>query len=715
MGLTLQNGAFRRGAGRRRLLLGAAVCALLPAMAGMAQAQDSAEGAAAAPIESVVVTARKRSESIQTVPMSISAVSGEDLTRAGDSTMRDIGAKFPGVSFNDSNGPGGEFSIRGVTSANSGSDTSIGLYIDDVFIGSEASIGERLFDLQSVQVLRGPQGTLFGRNTVAGAINVVTNKPTDTFGGEVQAEVGNHGLYQGGIALNVPLVDDQLFARGSFVYRTHDGYLKNTVDGSSGNEENGYSGRAQLLFTPTSRLNVLVSFDTSHDDACDNMFRIVSGLLYTGNTNPNQSAWDSTCSDKRDVNGGSVRVDYDLGWANFSSISAYRHVSIGFLTDRDFTATPIITTGASTDRDQFTQEFRLTSPDSGDFRWVAGAFYYNTDELNDTLATLGPGYLGPGNYDYVDATAKTKTWSLAGYGSAEYHFSPNWSAELGIRYTYEHRRLDYVQTATLPVPGFSPVPAFQDGVDGSEFSPAATVSYHWSPDTMAYVRVARGYKSGGFNTSISSNPAKIAFEPEFLTSYETGIKTSLFGGRALFNGTVYYLDYKDIQIASQTGAGFYIGNAASARSYGVETELTASLTDNLLVHGGLGYVNSRFDGGGANSGNHMRRAPQWTASLGLDYTHNVGTLGDVFFRPDVTYRGSNYVDDANTAQFIQKAHLEVNARAGIDLEGGWTVALWGRNLADRRYTLGGFAISPLGFYITQAPPRTFGIDVRKTF
>src|SRR3546814_639736 len=195
---------------------------------------DDAEGATG---EVIVVTARKREEAALDVPMSISVLSGDRLEKLGVRNLRDVGSLFPGVSFNDSNGSGGEFSIRGLTSAGSGSDTSIGLYLDDVFVGSEGAMSQRLYDLKNVQVLRGPQGTLFGRNTVAGAINIITRKPEPEFGGSVDVTIGNYGLRQFGAMLNVPIISDRLMARVNFVDRERDGYLRNAaVQGARGNE-----------------------------------------------------------------------------------------------------------------------------------------------------------------------------------------------------------------------------------------------------------------------------------------------------------------------------------------------------------------------------------------------------------------------------------------------------------------------------------------------
>ena len=673
-------------------------------------------GQAATALEEVVVTARKRKELVQNVPMSVSVITGERLQREGDSNLRDIGNLFPGVSFNDSNGPDAEFSIRGLTSTGSGSDTSIGMYIDGVYVGSESAISQRLFDISNIQVLRGPQGTLFGRNTVAGAINIETRKPEPEFGGHVDATIGNYGLRQGGATLNLPIVADRLMARVSFVDRQRDGYLKNSAaPGTRGNDADGSSSRLHLLAKPTDTLNLLFSADHSRDHTCDNMFKVIGGALYDGDTDPDVSAWDGPCYDKREVEGYSLNAEQKLGDFTFTSITAYRDRNSSFLTDRDFTALPILETGLSLDDRHFTQEFRLTSPGDQRFNWVVGTFFFNRHNFQDTILHLGPGFLGPGNDNLVHAVADSHTRSQAAYASGEYLFTDKLKMDLGLRYTSESRSIDYVQTATLPIPGFSPVAPFHERISGGEWSPTLTATYALNPQSNIYGRIARGHKSGGFNAGPSSDPARVVFEPETLTSYEAGYKTKLLDGRLQFDGDVYYLDYKNIQQSDQDGAGFYISNAASARSYGAETHLAMRLQNNLLLNASLGYVNAKYGQFGAKSGNTLPRAPKWTGSLGLDFSWNAGASGMLFVIPEVAYRSTNFVDSANTPLFVQRAHTEVNLRAGYESYRGWSLTLWTRNATDQRYTLGGFAVAPVLYAATSSAPRTYGMDFQWTF
>jgi iron complex outermembrane receptor protein len=666
-------------------------------------------------LEEVVVTARKRTETALNVPMSISALAGDQLARRGVRNNRDLGAYFPGVSFNDSNGSNSEFSIRGLTSAGSGSDTSVGLYIDEVFLGDESSMSQRQFDLESFQILRGPQGTLFGRNTVAGAVNIVTRKPEPEFGGALDASFGNYGLRQYGVTVNAPLMSDKLMARVSFTDRSRDGYLRNlAVPGVRGNDENGRSVRAHLLARPTDSLDLLLSVDDSRDDTCDNMFRLVGGQLYTGNTNPNESAWDGPCNSERQMRGVSLRADQRFATTTLTAISAYRKRDTEFITDRDFTSRPVLATGLDTDEHHFTQEIRLSGGAGEDLRWVVGAFYFDRSYLQNTILELGPGFLGPGRTNRVNAIADLSTRSLAGFASVEYPVTAKLTAEVGLRYTSESKDLDYAQTATLPIPGFGVVPPFSKDVDGGEWSPTLTLSYKPADAHTLYMRLARGFKSGGFNAGPSSNPARIEFAPEYLNSYEVGYKGAP-SQRVRIDTSFFYLDYKDIQQSAQSGAGFFISNAARARSYGAELQVSARATGSIGLNASLGLVDAKYTSFEANSGKRLPRAPRVTAAFNLEFERAVGTAGAFLFIPEVVYRSENFVDAANTALFRQEAHEQVNVRAAFESNRGWTISAWGRNLTDERVTLGGFSVAPLLFAVTTSPPQTYGMDLRWSF
>src|SRR5690606_34442322 len=336
----------------------------------------------------------------------------------------------------------------------------------------------------------------------------ITRKPEPWFGGYVDGSIGNHGLRQFGGAVNIPLASDRLAARISFVDRRRDGYLENAaMPGVRGNDEDGSSVRLHVLARPTDSLELLFSTDRSWDHTCDNMFKVIGGSLYDGNTDPDVSAWDGPCLDDRIVGGYSVQAEQSLdNGMTFTSITAYRDRTTAFRTDRDFTALPVLTTGLDQDDRHFTQEFRLSSAADRDFNWVVGAFFFDRSSFQTTILHLGPGCRGPGNDNLVQATADSDTRSYAVFGSGEWALGEKFKLDLGLRYTRESKSVDYEQTASLPIPGFSPVAPFHKSIDGGEWSPTATLAYEVGPDAIVYGRIARGHKAGGFNAGPSSDP-----------------------------------------------------------------------------------------------------------------------------------------------------------------------------------------------------------------
>jgi iron complex outermembrane receptor protein len=301
------------------------------------------------------------------------------------------------------------------------------------------------------------------------------------------------------------------------------------------------------------------------------------------------------------------------------------------------------------------------------------------------------------------------------YASGELALTDALKMDLGLRYTDESKSIDYEQTATLPIPGFGVVSPFRKRISGGEWSPTLALTYALNPDAKVYGRVARGHKAGGFNAGPSSNPDQIVFQPETLTSYELGYKARSHNGRTEITADIYYIDYNNIQQADQDGAGFYISNAASARSYGAETQFAFRMGDHATVNTNLGYVDARYGEFGAKSGNMLARAPHWTGSVNLDMSWYVGSSGTLFLIPEVAYRSLNYVDSANTTLFRQRAHWDMNLRAGYASFDDWSITFWTRNATDQRYTLGGFAVAPLLYAVTTSPPRTYGIDFQWTF
>jgi iron complex outermembrane receptor protein len=375
----------------------------------------------------------------------------------------------------------------------------------------------------------------------------------------------------------------------------------------------------------------------------------------------------------------------------------------------------MLTIGLDTDDQQFSQEFRATSTGNDRLKWIAGVFLFDRSWLTTSTLGFGPAYLGFGRSTSVRARSDIHTFNAAGYGSAEYFLTPELSAEVGLRYSFERKKLNYQQTVGLPLPQFLPVPLLRRSIDGDDFAPSAGLTYRWSPDFRTYVRVARGFKGGGFNAGPSSNPASIEFQPEYMNTYEVGFKSELFDHRLQLNAAAFYLEYKDIQQSQQSSAGFFITNGASARSYGGEVSAVLRAADDLLLTANAGYTDAKYREFGLLSGNRLPRAPRWTAHAGADWTFLRAGWGQAYLRPDVSFRSRSFFDNENTALLAQERHVVLDLRVGIDSSSNWSAGIWGRNLTDRRYSVGSFSLLPFAYYVTPAAPRTFGVDFSVRF
>jgi iron complex outermembrane receptor protein len=697
----------------RRATAGLLASGLLCGVAYPQEATQPTDAAHRAIIDEVVVTARKRNEQIQDVPMSVSAVGAQDLEEGGYTMLKDIGFLFPNVSFNDSNGSGASLSIRGLESDAFGGDASVGLYLDEVYVGSEGTLGQRIVDIERIEVLRGPQGTLFGRNTVAGAINVTSVKPSAEPEFKLDATYGSYDLVSLRAVASGPLASDRLFGRITAAHRTRDGQLENRLGGPAGNDQDGQSARAQVLFVPADSLELLLSLDASRDRTFDNLFDITgaNALGRDPDGYDRVSEWSPRGFNDRDIWGASVRATYTVDDLTVTSISALRSTKGGFLSDRDFTSIPILETGSKSNDDSFSQELRLSTSHEKGTNWVLGLYYFGLDDDRETDVHILEGFLGPGLRDDVVTKAHTQTWSAAIFGNLDFALSDTTNLELGARYTHDQRDLSYEQTAALPIPGFLPVPLFTDSVSNGELTPTATLRYKASENFMTYVRYARGYKSAGFNSGPSANPDQLVYKPEFVDSAEIGFKSDLLNQRLRLNLTAFYLEYKDIQLSELDFSGGFVSNAAEATSKGAELEIKIAPTAGLQLAAGIGYTDASFKKFLDRTGNRLPRAPKWTASFVGEYQWALTSGVDAFARGEAAYRSENFIDTSNSSIFEQPSHTVVNARFGIQSSNGrWQVAAWGRNLTNEDYLLSGFSL-PFANYITIAEPRSYGVDV----
>lgn len=701
-------------------------------------AQESADARA---IEEIVVTARHRAESIQSVPISMSAVSGNALQDARITTLQGLEHSVPNLVFGET-GSSGEthVGIRGIGdfSRNIGFDTRVGVYIDGVFAGQSLAVDQGLVDLAQVEVLRGPQGTLFGKNSSSGAINLVNNKPAiGETEGELRLGGGNLDLFTVQGVLNVPL-GATTAARFAIFSQRRDGYIDNLFDGNKLMSGDHTIGRALLRFKPSDELEVNLSFDARVQDN-DLLFLEPDASFESTAGNPDAAPirvvdQDADLIDDNQGAGAGLTVDYTFGGGHvLTSITGFRTVERKVGSDED--ATRVFTLDAryfEDDFDHFTQEFRLASPGEWNFRYVIGAFYFDQDAKTDRVVALGPGFGGPP--EGVDAAVQDSavdTSNIAAFINGNVDLSDRFTLSAGLRYTEENKDVEINQ---FVFPGFGLAELIQESFNREEEYVTATfnLQYQAAEAMLAYFTYSNGYKAGGFNVDLVPAVDDLFFEEETVDSFEVGLKSDLLGGRLQLNVTAFHAEYEDYQVFQfrfdpfSGTTSLLVSNAASVTTKGVEVEGVAHFTDAFELKYGIGFTDATFDdfpGGAIDpdtgapvnvAGNTLSRAPELTAHLTARYSFALGSI-EGFGTLTYAHRGEQFFNPDNRENSRQSAYDLFDASLDFEINEHWAIGIWGRNLTDEEYR-GMRGVSFLGIpFSLYMPPRTFGIEASFRF
>ena len=624
-----------------------AVSVCFCAEAALAQERPSPDALA-----EVVVTANLRSEVLQDVPAAITALSGETLTRNNISGLDGIAQRTPGLVFAAFAEGQPEIAIRGVGTKEDGpaaSDSTV-VSVDGVYIAARSAQVFDLFDLERVEVLRGPQGTLYGKNSIGGSINFVTTQPSAETRIRASLKGGNFGRLDGGALVSGGLTDT-LFGKIAVSYRSNDGYLRNVLAGSPEfgkreGETESFGYRTTLRWVPTDLLNASVTFDGAHDDngasnrepvgslgplhncACASNPVAVNQAL-GGASSPYSTLADVQGFTHRDIFGAALTVNFDAGFATLTSISAYRHTRYDYLEDSSgLPAAHSFTdlTGASgnpnttllgppsdgftfkvTDAvrerpDQYTQDLRLTSPSTGTFEWLTGVFFSREENKRNE------GFVFPslGRSDRLPSSSlslqSNKGTAYAAYGQASYEITDQFKITAGARYSYEKKEITsearIISGLPLLLQAYPQIAAEQDW---NNVSWRFVADYHVTADALLYASIATGFKSGGFTGSASTAAEAAApFSPEKATNYEVGAKTQMFNRRLRLNLATFYTDYRDLQVTrffqplGTTFGQFITENAGKALLEGVELEISAHPWRNVEVGATYAYLDAHY-------------------------------------------------------------------------------------------------------------------------
>ncbi len=702
-------------------------------------------------LEVITVTAQKRREKLSEVPISMSNFSTESIAQTGVQQLKDISQYIPNFTMSEGTDFTSKVSIRGVgaNSRNIGFDTRVGVYLDGVYLGQSPALNQALLDLERIEVLRGPQGTLFGKNTVAGAVNLISAKPSDEFSGAINTSFGNFNAREVSALVNIPL-SSTLFSKISVSKQQRDGFTKNLITNNKINELDDESYRAQLFYVAEAgNFAANLSFDGLKGDRLSYTGEAVTdsfGLaLPIAQTDDFEVSMGVDPHEKRDIKGSSLTLDWDLdNEFSIKSISAYRESEIHYRNDVDYSALDFLQINYSDEYKQLSQEIQLISPDKGDFKYVAGLYYYDQEALSMRIAQPGSlGYL-LGVSDAVTTEGTVDTLSYAFFMNGSYQLDEAWKLGFGFRYSREDKEVDWNIDGSGGGPAFGlATGSVLDERSDNHLSPTINLSYAFNSDINGYVKYSNGYKSGGYNldfVSVNALSSGVEFAKETVDSYEIGLKGNVLNRRLTFSLAGFQTYYDDYQVnqfmdLGDGGTAISIRNAAEVETKGLEAEVTFTPNERWQVMASLGLLDGEFSDfpggatrGGDASGKTIPGISDVSLSVGIQYYHPLPSIGaELLTRLDYSYRSDYYdtVDNVKTHTLQNGENVPfgwvddlsiVNGRiALLNDEGTWDVALWGKNLTDESY----LSATTQDFLRTvtqyRGMPRTFGIEVNYNF
>lgn len=689
-------------------------------------------------IETVIVTAQKVSQDVQRVPVAVTAFSAQDLEKSHIETMTDVALRTPGFTATAFTPAEPNLTIRGVGSAegvsqNAGGDPSVVIFMDGVYAGRGGLADLDAYNLERIEILRGPQGTLYGKNAAGGLVNLISKKADDETSVKASATIGNYNTLNFNGQASVPLTDNLFFSAGASS-KNRSGYEYNETTGNRVNDEHISTVQGQLRFLPNDDLELILAADYTHQDQkgnprhniCDETF---AGGVHCVGVNPDPRVVDAYTDGylRRDLANVRAEANWKTPIGTISSLTAYRDVRLGTLTP--FFSNPVNPPAQieSTEIDaeknkQFSQELRLAF-DAMDERLngVAGLYFLNeNNNRTEGLIQAFPAATGVATYPQR-LTGK----SFALFGQANYKILDTLTATVGARMTWENKDGDFAGfLVSTTVPGVLPPPLAADyDVHASKswnaFTPKAALEWQVTEDAMIYGSASRGFKSGGFQgIAGSALSARTPYDPEYDWSYEIGAKTKWLDNRLQLNGSVFKTNYSNLQISQLVPlVGLIIGNAAQAEIKGAELEFVAIPIDHWQIDGSYSYLDAKytkFDPTASINypGNTLTRSPKNKINLGVQFDYDV-LIGVLTARLDYLYTSKYFFDPNNIPTQTQPGYSMVDGRIALaSPDDHWELALWGKNLGDKLVATYITAFAPYHqVLVPYAPPRTFGVTL----
>ncbi len=750
----------------------AAVIPLAPAMAQEAGLEAAADGTIAP--NDIIVSARKTPETLQDTPLAVSVVTGEFLDRTGFTQVSEIVRFVPGIALSPLNTTRASGSkIRGLStfSFSDGFESSVSTVVDGVVLGREAQGFSDFLDVKSVEIIKGPQGTLFGKNASAGVINIQTNDPAFTFGGSADATYGSFDEIKLRGTVTGPLAGDTLAFRLTGTYNKRDGVLENAIAGERDlNDRDGYSLRGKLLFRPNEDLKIVLTGDLGHSSnrCCQSTYRFAAppafalgfatnpGVLQLrdalaalgivpGPGNRKVGVLDERILEKKNSGGVALNVDYDFGDSSLSSITAWRKWSIDEFNEADGLSNSNVNSrnGTKVDTEQFTQELRLNTKVGSAVDIVAGLFFFHQDLAAYGRVDIELALPFPGSHFNVRTLADrtVATNSYAAYGEATFNLTDKASIILGGRYTHDSLLATYRRTSTALNPLSPFTPFFGPNVIGIQpfkndnLSGRVIGRYFWTEDVMTYVSWSKGYKGPGIDVAESVNVTAIfspgglpVLKPEIPTLWEAGIRTALFDKALTTNITFYSQQLRNLQTItpSAIGAALNVG-IDLIKSKGIELEvvLRPAALPGLTITGGYTLNDikiAKFAANPALVGLRFRDNAHDFYSIIGDYRTKFGSSEfEGFMRAEWTWQGAKNTDLAGRAIYNVDAYGLLNLRAGFNApDDRYGITFSVENVTDKvyaHYVLGSSYTALDNLTTTQyiGDPRTWKVTLRGKF
>ncbi len=716
----------------------------------------------------VIVHAMRRDERLQTVPATITALTAGTLVTTGTKSLDQVADLTPGFFVTKLGDIRPRLYIRGLGTReyDPGAEASVGVFVDDVYIGRISNVLSTMHDIERVEVLKGPQATIYPRNTIGGAINVLSKPPSDNFGLEATAGVGTYGARDLFVAVSGPLGSEKLVGRVMAYDSSGGGFVRNLATSGQPLGVDNWGGRAILLGKPSPNLRITLTADLERSDGSSVGGKSIGsptdpgGTFFSGTTigvagAPKPIAVADRFADyynrdptlHRHTETVSGKIEYDTPAGTLTSISAYRGSSL--LEARDFDATSLDAVGQviSEHSHQATQEFRFTSLDGGTLsaggllQWMAGVFFYadntnRTDEFDFGPASISAIRTGSPQTDLFGGRYQTRSW--ASFGEATLKINDRFSLAAGVRYTEDRKRLDQTDKATSPGAGFIganfSVPDIPRNDDA--WTPKVLASYRLSENTLAYASFNRGFKGGGFQyIPTSAAAAATTFRPEKSDAYETGLKTQFWESRATLNFSAFHYDIRDLQTQRSTtlvngSIAIVTNNAEQSAVNGVDLDASLRVVPGLTVDGSYSYLDAQFIQFHTNAPGQpltpatdfahtpLMRSPRSSAHLGAQYDTAVRNNDTLTYRVDWSYRSRVFFEPGGGSA-LYGAAIPMTTQAGYGLLDASLTYTHARtrlrayvdNVLDRAF-LSDTQKLPFN-YVVQYPgqPRTFGVSI----